>query len=64
MLPGQMMDPTGSVSLPLSKAATEKGLEIPLCARSYAEVAGGRHTVLDGGVEFVYIRRGPMTDYI
>ncbi len=57
-LPGQLLDPAGTVSLPLSEAAMDKGLSIPLRARSYAEAAGGRPSVLKGA-EFVYVRRGP-----
>ncbi len=57
-LPGQLVDPAGAVSLPLSEAAVDKGLSIPLRARSYAEAAGGRPSVLQGA-EYVYVRRGP-----
>lgn len=58
-LPGQFLDPAGAGSLPLSKAAQDNGVGIPLRVRTYAEAAGGRASLLDG-VEYVYVCRGPI----
>ncbi len=57
-LPGKFLDPSGASSLPLSKAAKDNGVQIPLRARSYAKAAGGRPSILVDA-EFVYVRRGP-----
>ncbi len=52
ILPGQLQDPTGAA------APTCHGPPIPLCDRSYADVARSGTSVLDG-VDWVYLRRGP-----